>query len=185
MSGNLALVLVIGIRTLVPLSIPRWPLLGGLLSIAADASDAMLFEVSGSGILAERYYHQFDKVFDIYYLTVEAFVVSRWRDPLAKWSGLFLYLWRMLGFAVFEVTSALGDPFRASLLVFPAVFENFYLGWLALTRFRPHFRLTRLRLAVLLLVVGTPKVLQEYLMHYKYPDQTWDFVRDHLFSWLY
>lgn len=36
-----------------------------------------------------------------------------------------------------------------------------------------------------IILVGLPKIAQEHVMHYKYPDQTWNFLRDHLFWWMY
>jgi len=28
-------------------------------------------------------------------------------------------------------------------------------------------------------------MIQEYLMHFRYIDQVWNFIRDHFFWWLY
>jgi len=47
MDGLVASLVVIGYRFLVPFLILRYPLAGIFLAIAADASDAMIFEATG------------------------------------------------------------------------------------------------------------------------------------------
>jgi hypothetical protein len=37
-------------------------------------------------------------------------------------------------------------------------------------KFSPGFKLTIKRLIIILLIVGTPKLIQEYIMHFAYPD---------------
>jgi len=67
----------------------------------------------------------------------------------------------------------------------PNIFEHFYLFWVAKISFFNKFKLTALRLFVILFIVGVPKIIQEYYMHFKYPDQTWAYIRDYFFFWFY
>ena len=48
MDGYTASIIVVGYRFLIPLTILRWPLAGYLLSMVADASDAMVLQSATS-----------------------------------------------------------------------------------------------------------------------------------------
>lgn len=153
---GLAIVLVV--RLLAPLAIFRWPLAGALLAIAADTVDILIFDVFGFPGFIE--YHQVDKLLDSYYLAIEFIVAQRWGAvPRATASALFAY--RMIGVVAFEVTDT-----RALLLVFPNVFEWFFLLQVWLLRFRPAYVLTPQRAAAWVAVLLVPKLAQEYLLHY-------------------
>lgn len=179
MGIEIAPLIVIIIRTLIPFTILKWPLGGMVLAILADISDAMVFEKFGVGYVGVDY-HQADKFFDIYYLFFAFLVVHRWKNTLARRTAKALFLWRFAGFVAFEFTGL-----QSIFLIAPNIFEHFYLFWAVIIRFFPSFKLTPLRLLLVLFVLGFPKIIQEYLMHYKYPGQTWYFFRDNLFWWLY
>lgn len=177
------------IRTFVPFTILRWPLAGAILAIIADAADVMIFQAFksqfGSGLFSPAYYHNFDKFFDIYYLSFEFLVVLRWKDAAPRTTAIVLFLWRAAGLAAFEISTLMGTPIRWAFLAAPNIFENFYLFWAFRLHFFPQFKLTKKRLLIILLAVGLPKIAQEYVMHYRFLDQTWGFIRDHFFYWLY
>ena len=185
MSGDTTLIIVIIIRALVPFIILRWPVAGALLSIMGDISDVMLFEAFGSGPLTGKYYHNLDKFFDTYYLAFEFIASRRWDDLLARKTAAALFAWRLAGFLIFEVTTFLGYPFRAAFFLTPNVFEHFYLFTVFARKFSLEFKYTLKSLIIILLIVGIPKVAQEWFMHFAYPDRTWHFFRDHVFWWLY
>jgi hypothetical protein len=85
----LGLTVVLVIRLSVPLTIFRWPLLGGLLSIVADSIDILIFDVAG--FPAHGSYQEWDKALDCYYLAIEAIVAQRWqRLPRVTASALFV-----------------------------------------------------------------------------------------------
>ncbi len=171
--------LVIVIRSLIPLTILRWPFWGALLAIAADASDVILLDKLGWGFFAGKDYHAIDKAFDLYYLSFELYASLSWRALLAKRISLGLFLWRLGGDVLFEVTRV-----RQILFFAPNIFENFYLIIAGINRFFPTFELTKKRVAVILLVAAVPKIIQEYIMHYlEFP--TWQFFKTRLFFWLY
>lgn len=185
MSGELALVFVVLVRTLVPLTIFRWRLAGALLAIAADAADVMTFQKFGSGPLTDQYYHNFDKLFDIYYLFIEFLVALKWTNSLARNTAKTLFIWRLFGSLIFELSSLWGKPVRVAFLLAPNIFENFYIFWTAATKWLPAFRLNKTRLIIILLAIGIPKIAQEYIMHYRFQDQVWAFLRDRFLFWLY
>jgi hypothetical protein len=183
--GLIALIIVVCIRLFLPLTVFRWALLGGVLAILGDICDVMIFEAFGSGPLQGDLYHNFDKFFDTYYLTLEFLVVRKWKNVIARRTAKGLFYWRFTGFALFEILSIFGYVFRPFFLLAPNVFEHFYIFWAFILRFVPKFKLTVKRLIIILLIVGLPKLVQEYFMHFAAQDQTWNFLRDHLFWWIY
>lgn len=177
---DLVAIFITVLRLVVPLSLFRWPLLGAVLCTAADASDVMLMEKFGWGYFGNNMYHTFDKIFDIYYLFFEFLIVFKWKDMLARRTAKALFIWRFVGFAVYEIFGI-----RAVFFLAPNIFEHFYIAWVVIQKWFKNFVLTPTKLVMILLVVGLPKIAQEYVMHFKYPDQTWNFLRDNLFWWLY
>lgn len=172
------LLLVIGIRAGVPFLLFRWPFIAALLCIAADACDTVIPEALGTGTLTSNY-HAFDKAFDLYYLSFEAFLAWRWQDEYARLTALVLYFMRLSAAILFELTGVRG----LFLYLGPNIFENFYL-WISANRSAdPAYRIgSRAKLALIVVLVGAPKVLQEYVMHYR-EAQTWHFVKEQIFHW--
>jgi hypothetical protein len=166
-----ALMLIISIRGLVPLLLLRWPFWGALACIIADASDSAIQDLMGVDVLGGAY-HSVDKAFDTYYLSFEAWLAWwRWADPLARPAALALFLVRLSAAVAFEVTHV-----RALFLIGANVFENFYLYMAGRLEIDPAYRVKdRAQLALILVLVGAPKLLQEYVMHYRQA-QTWHFV---------
>lgn len=180
-ANDLIVVLVVfSARTFVPVTLLRWPFWGALACILADATDTMIQDALGSDVLSSTVgYHVFDKLFDTYYLSWEAFVAWRWLDPLAKWTALVLYGLRLSAAVLFEITGMRGLFFYLG----PNVFENFYLWVAGFRTIDSAYRIGSPRnLVLILLVVGPPKVLQEYVMHYM-DSQTWHFVKRNILLW--
>ncbi len=151
-------VLVIGlIRIAGSLPVLRWPLAGGLLAIAVDLSDLLLRDVLDLGGIPD--YQAFDKWIDQVYLGAFLVVALRWAGP-ERAIAVGLYLFRLVGFVAFELTGE-----RALLLLFPNVFELWFLCVAAVHRFRPGFvwrpAVTVAVLAVLLAI----KEFQEWALH--------------------
>lgn len=150
-------------RLLVPLTIFRWPFLGAVLSIVADALDIVI------ATLMIRYldagdvwsYHEFDKYLDTYYLFIECLVAQRW-PALPRWTANALFSYRVIGVVAFEVTDA-----RWLLLVFPALFDFYFLFYAGVTQYLPQYEITPRRLFFWLAVLLVPKLAQEYAIHYK------------------
>ena len=132
----MASIIVIIIRILVPFTILRWALLGGILAMLADAADVMIMEKFGWGYFGNNAYHAFDKFFDTYYLFFEFLVARRWTNVLARRTGMILFTWRFAGFTLFEITKI-----RPLFFLAPNIFEHFYLFWTSMLRFFPQFQL--------------------------------------------
>ncbi len=173
-------VIIALIRLLVPLVIFRWRFWGVILSIAADASDVMIMEKFGFGPFTGQVYNGYDKLFDIYNLFIEFLVVLKWSNPLAKKTGIFLFAWRMIGAAIYEITNT-----RAMLFWAPNIFEYFYLAVAGLEKYAPRFKLDSVKkLIIILLIVGIPNIAKEYYMHYLELNP-WIFFKKYVFWWLY
>ena len=151
--------LIVVLRLILPLTILRWPLAGGILALVADALDIVLASLVDLGGLSN--YHQLDKYLDTYYLGLEAIVAQRWL-ALPRWTATLLFGYRLIGVVLFEATNI-----RLFLFVFPALFENFFLFYAVLLRFFPDYDLTPRRLAFWLAILLVPKMIQEYVLHYQ------------------
>ena len=167
---------IAAVRLLVPLTILRWPFWGGLACIAADAFDSTFQDIVGVEPLEGRY-HDVDKAFDLYYLSFEAWVAWGWTDHLARVTAVVLFGLRLLAVGLFELTEARWLFFAVG----PNIFENFYLFVAGMLTINAAYRIpSALHLAAIVAFVGAPKVLQEYVMHYR-EAQTHDFVTEKLF----
>ncbi|MFN8555999.1 MAG: hypothetical protein U0531_01125 [Dehalococcoidia bacterium] len=174
----IALLLIIGVRGLVPLLVLRWPFWGALLCIGGDAFDTFILDILWATTIKQNY-HLMDKFFDTYYLGFEAWVAyRRWVDPLARRTALALYGLRLGAAILFELTHI-----RQFFFIGANVFENFYIYVAGRRELDPDFRVGNARrLALTLLFVGAPKLLQEYVMHYR-QSETWWFVRTYILHW--
>ena len=158
--------IVIVLRLIVPVSIFRWPLAGGVVSMLLDGVDVILVDVLAN-LLGEESgfgdtYQTMDKSLDVYYLSFEFLVSLRWKLKLARNTSIALFVYRVAGMAAFALTGA-----RILLFVFPNLFENFYLYYLMVARFYPRLVPTTPRqLAVVLPVLYIPKLAQEYMLHF-------------------
>jgi hypothetical protein len=152
-------VAVIGLYRIVG-SLPalRWPLAGGLLAIFVDLTDLYWFNVLDFGGVPD--YQVFDKLADQVYLAVFLIVALRWTGP-ERAISIVLYAFRIAGFALFELTGE-----RAVLLVFPNVFEFWFLFIAAFHHLRPAFAWTRLQLAAVLVPLIGAKEVQEWALHW-------------------
>lgn len=177
----MAVALVIALRLVVPLSILRWPIGGALVSMALDAVDVVLVDAFAR-ILGEPgefgpLYPQIDKWLDLWYLSLEAWVVRRWPEPLLRRTAWTLFAWRVIGVVLFELTAI-----RPLLLAFPNLFENVYLYVAIVRRYAPRYLPRSLGMVLLLLVILLiPKLIQEWILHW---DQLhpWLWLRSILFG---
>jgi hypothetical protein len=144
------------------LPVLRWPFWGGVLAILCDLCDLLLFDIAvraGWGGFAD--YQAFDKWADQVYLAM--FLVVAWRDfaPLPRRIAVALYAFRLIGFVAFE----LGLAPREALILFPNLFEFWFLAVAATMRFRPRFAWTPARSALVLAVLLAAKLAQEWALH--------------------
>ena len=99
--------IVIALRLVLPLTILRWPLAGGLLSMLIDALDVALVDalarLFGEPPEFGPIYAQLDKVLDTWYLTLELVVTRRWTESLLRRTAL----------VPLRLAADRGDPVRA------------------------------------------------------------------------
>lgn len=171
-------VLIAVVRLGVPLAIYRWPFWAALASIAADSFDSIVQDALGVHPL-EGHYHNFDKAYDIYYLAIEATIVWRWVDPLARITALVFFTLRLVAVGLFEITNDRWLFFAVG----PNVFENFYLFIAGMLTIDAAYRIRSVpHLVGIVLLVGIPKIFQEYVMHYR-EAATWHFVKENVLLW--
>jgi hypothetical protein len=158
--------IVVALRLVVPLSILRWPLAGGIAAMLIDALDVVLVDFF-AGALGEplgfgTVYPFLDKWLDTYYLTLELIVSRRWPEMVPRRAVAILYAWRLAGVVAFEVTGI-----RPLLLVFPNLFENVFLYVLVVRRWFPRLMPRTAAQAVLVsAILLVPKEIQEYVLHF-------------------
>jgi hypothetical protein len=167
--------IIIALRLIVPLLILRAPLVGGIAAMILDALDVVLIELIGLGGFGD-YYAELDKLLDTWYLTLELFVAWRWWESAwARVPAITLYFYRLVGVVLFELTGE-----RWLLLVFPNMFENWWLYVLIVEHFWPALYPRSIRtVAVPMVLLLIPKLAQEYLLHYA-EAQPWDWIKRNL-----
>ena len=150
--------LIIGIvRVAGALPVLRWAFAGALIAILVDFSDLFLMNLLNLGGL--RNYQSFDKWLDLAYMGTFLLVALRWTGP-ARSVAVSLFAFRMIGFAAFELTGT-----REVLLVFPNVFECWFVFVAARDHYRPGYDLTRGRVVAWLVALTALKLGQEYVLH--------------------
>ena len=78
---TLLVTLVVGLRFLVPLLIPRYPLPAVVASLVLDAADQSIFHAFGYD---PPHYQSYDKAMDVYYLAIAYVATLRnWTSPSA------------------------------------------------------------------------------------------------------
>ena len=154
-------IFVILLRLIIPLLIFRRPLLGGVASVLLDAVDANIVRIMGGTF---PNYQPLDKYLDTYYLFFELVVSLGWDHKFAKQTSVILFLYRVVGVVLFEITDS-----RGFLFFFPNLFEYFFLFFLIFKR--RYFDSDKVnswsRIVLILVLLCILKFPQEYLLHYK------------------
>lgn len=168
--------LVAAARFVVPLSIPRYPLPGILASLILDAADQTIFQQFPGLDLAG--YQGYDKALDIYYLSIAYISTMRnWKNLFAFQVSRFLFYWRLVGVALFELTHL-----RPLLLIFPNTFEYFFIFYEAYRlRWDPGKMSKKLVIGAAVLIWILIKLPQEYWIHIRQIDTT-DWIKTSLFG---
>src|SRR6187200_311210 len=120
--ASVVFVIVVGLRFVLPLFIPKWPLPAILACLVLDGIDQTIFQTFG---FDPPGYQNYDKAMDLFYLSI-AFLASlqNWTRSSAVGISRFLFFYRMVGVMLFEVTGV-----RTLLLVFPNTFEYFFIAY--------------------------------------------------------
>lgn len=176
-------IIVLILRLLCPFLLFRYPLFAGVFLMLLDGADVILIDAIGLGMFPtvdaayNNNYHFIDKYLDMYYLTFAMFVSLRWKEQLARRTSSYLYLWRLIGFVLFEATKL-----RYVLFLAPNLFENFFLFYLVMKKINPQWKVrTKKRLLLFLVLLYIPKFGQEYILHVKQA-QPWMWVKMHILS---
>jgi hypothetical protein len=146
----------VAFRVLCALPALRWPFAGGIFAILTDFSDLFLMDAIG-GI---DDYQRIDKLCDLAYMLVFLKIALGWAG-LERGVAAGLFAYRMIGEVVFELSGA-----RWTLLVFPNVFEFWFIAVAALHHYRPGRTLSRRDAAVAFVLLLLGKEAQEYFLHF-------------------
>ena len=162
-------VAIVASRLLVPLLIPRIPL-AIVAALVIDAVDqtvlAALTEIDTS---ETGPYQSYDKALDVYYLTIAYLsTIRNWTSEPAFRIGQFLFLYRLVGTTLFELTHE-----RSLLLVFPNTFEYYFIVYeLIRLRYEPTRFSTRFWIGTAAVIWVGVKLPQEYWIHVAQRDFT-------------
>ncbi|MBM6400531.1 hypothetical protein [Phycicoccus sonneratiae] len=162
---------VVLVRFLLPLAIPRWPLPAIVACLVVDGVDQTVFQTFG---FDPPGYQGYDKAMDVYYLAI-AFLASmrNWTRSSAADIARFLFLYRMVGVVAFELAH-----WRPLLLIFPNTFEYFFIAYeLVRTRWDPRRFDRRWWLLCAAAIWVVVKLPQEWWIHIAQFDLT-DTLRD-------
>ena len=154
---TLEVVVIAAIRIAGSLPVLRWPLAGGILAVLVDLSDLLLRDLLDLGGIPD--YQAFDKWIDQVYQATFLIAALRW-SGIERRIAIGLYFYRLVGFAAFELTGQ-----RALLLLFPNVFELWFLLVAAIHVARPGFAWRAVSLAAALVVLVAIKEVQEWALH--------------------
>jgi len=163
---------VVGLRFVVPLFIPKWPLPAVFACLVLDGIDQSIFQRFG---FDPPGYQNYDKAMDLFYLSI-AFLASlqNWTRSSAVGLSRFLFFYRMVGVMAFEITGN-----RTLLLIFPNTFEYFFIAYeLVRLRWDPRrfgLKFWLVTAAAIWIVIKLP---QEYWIHVAQLDftDTWQDV---------
>jgi hypothetical protein len=176
MHDTLILALVVGLRLVVPLAIPRYPIPAGLAALVIDGVDQSILQATTKLNLAG--YQNYDKALDMYYLSIEYLATLRnWTNPSALGMGRLLYYYRLVGSLLFELLHI-----RALLLLFPNTFEYFFLFYEAVRlRWDPRRLSAATVIGAAFAIWVVIKIPQEYWIHIAQLDAT-DAIKEHIFG---
>ncbi len=170
--ATVVFLVVVGLRFLVPLFIPKWPLPAVLACLVLDGIDQSIFQRFG---FDPPGYQNYDKAMDLFYLSI-AFLASlqNWTRSSAVGISRFLFFYRMVGVMAFEITGN-----RTLLLIFPNTFEYFFIAYeLVRLRWDPRRFGLRFWLVTAACIWIFIKLPQEYWIHVAQLDftDTWQDV---------
>ncbi len=163
-------------RLFLPLAILRFPLPAIVAALVIDAADQTILQQHTDLSLAN--YQNFDKALDIHYLSIAYLAVYRnWADPFAVGVARFLWYYRLVGVALFEI---LHD--RWLLFVFPNTFEYFFIAYCAVqTQWDPRRMSHRAVAGLAAFIWVFIKLPQEWWIHIAQNDFT-DFMHETVFG---
>jgi hypothetical protein len=162
---------VVGLRFGIPLLIPRFPLPAVVACLVIDAADQTIFQQYTDLDLTG--YQGYDKALDVYYLAIAYLsTIRNWTDPIAYGAARFLWYYRLLGVALFELLDV-----RALLIIFANTFEYFFIAYEAIRCWWDPTRLRRRQIYLMAAAIWIfVKLPQEWWIHIAQLDFT-DFMK--------
>jgi hypothetical protein len=175
-SDLMVFLVVVTLRFVIPLFIPRFPLPAILAALVLDAADQTIFQQWTN--LDLDGYQNYDKALDIYYLTIAFLAVYRnWANTMAINVARFLWYYRLFGVWLFEVLQH-----RWLLFVFPNTFEYYFIAFVAIrTSWDPRRLTNRMVIAIAGFIWIVVKLPQEWWIHIAQNDFT-DFMKETVFG---
>lgn len=175
-SDLMVFLVVVTLRFVIPLFIPRFPLPAIIAALVLDAADQTIFQQLTD--LNLDGYQSYDKALDIYYLTIAFLAVYRnWANTTAINVARFLWYYRLLGVWLFEVLQH-----RWLLFVFPNTFEYYFIAIVAIrTMWDPRRLSNRAVLSIAAFIWVVIKLPQEWWIHIAQNDFT-DFMKETVFG---
>ncbi len=166
---TVVVVVVVAARLLVPLLIPRFPLVIIAALVLDGIDNGVLAQFTDVDLSAEGPYQSWDKALDIYYLAIAYLATMRnWTSDAAFRISQFLFYYRLLGVVLFELFAA-----RSMLLIFPNTFEYFFIAYEVIRlRFDPSRVTARFWLVTAVVLWVVVKLPQEYWIHIAQRDMT-------------
>ena len=157
---ELIFVAVVAARVIIPLFIPRFPLPAIVAALIVDAVDQTIFQTFTNDPL--DWYQTYDKALDIFYLAIAYMSAMRnWREPVAFDIARLLFVFRLIGVALFEATHH-----RWILLVFPNTFEYFFIAYETVrTKWNPFKLAPRMVFTIAASIWVFIKLPQEWWIH--------------------
>ncbi len=179
-SADLAILgVIVGLRFVVPMLIPRWPLPAILVCLVVDGYDQTIFQTFLSHdfwLQIENAYQGYDKSLDVFYLSMAYLATMRnWTNLTALATAQFLWLYRLVGVTIFEIAHDIADPssYRWVLLIFPNTFEYFFIAYEAVRlRWDPRRMSPRLVIGIAAFIWVVIKLPQEWWIHVAQKDMT-------------
>jgi hypothetical protein len=167
---------VLALRLLVPLAVPRYPLPALVAAFLLDGVDQTVFQRRTD--LSLDFYQSYDKALDVYYLTL-AYVstLRNWTSRYAFRVDRFRFYFRLVGVVLFELSQL-----RVLLLVFANTFEYFFVFYEGVRlRWDPRRMRERLVLGAAAAIWIVIKLPQEYIIHVAQVDTT-DWIKNNVFG---
>ncbi|MCL5970711.1 MAG: hypothetical protein M1450_04395 [Patescibacteria group bacterium] len=148
------------IRLIIPLIIFKFPLLGVLISMYIDGQDWHFLDLQTQS--QREFYRIWDKIADLYYLSLAFITTFFWKDKIAKEIGKYTFALRLLGVILFII-------FNQSffLFLFPNFFEVYFIFYLVYRFFSKQDILfhSAKEIIIVVSVVLIPRLFAEYVFH--------------------
>ena len=151
--------LIIGlVRLLGSLPVLRWAFIGSLVAVLVDFSDLFMMNLLDFG--GVRNYQLFDKWVDLAYMITFLVVSMRW-SGVERRVALGLFGYRLVGLLLFETVG-----WRGFLLIFPNVFEFWFIFVAGVKWLRPGYTITAWAATKWMVPILILKESQEYTLHW-------------------